>query len=134
MAIEVLHKARAVRPMNTIVLNRSAMVLDGVGRKPAAREKLTLRMLQVDPNACGGDEQLRLLLAETGEDSGLGSEDGRAGASHSTPGNGRRSRRCSAGLDGKKGMGLIELSKSCATWRTRSGALHDHYHGLRIMN
>ncbi len=67
MAIEALQKARAVLPNNTVVLNTLAMVLDGAGRKPEARE-VYAAALQVNPNDAVAMNNFAFLLAETGED------------------------------------------------------------------
>jgi tetratricopeptide (TPR) repeat protein len=66
-AIQALQKARETLPDNVVVLSTLALVLDGAGRKPEAREAYEAT-LKLDPNNGVAMNNFAFLLAETGGD------------------------------------------------------------------
>jgi tetratricopeptide (TPR) repeat protein len=66
-AIQALQKARETLPDNIVVLSTLALVLDGAGRKPEAKQVYDAT-LKLDPNNAVALNNLAFLLAETGGD------------------------------------------------------------------
>ena len=66
-AIQALQKARETLPDNIMVLSTLALVLDGAGRKPEAKQVYDAT-IKLDPNNAVALNNLAFLLAETGGD------------------------------------------------------------------
>jgi tetratricopeptide (TPR) repeat protein len=66
-AIQSLQKAREALPQNVVVLSSLALVLDGAGRKPEAKQ-IYDATLKLDPNNAVVLNNLAYLLAESGGD------------------------------------------------------------------
>jgi tetratricopeptide (TPR) repeat protein len=66
-AVQALQKARETLPENIVVLSTLALVLDGAGRRPEARQVYEAT-LKLDPNNAVALNNLAFLLAESGGD------------------------------------------------------------------
>jgi tetratricopeptide (TPR) repeat protein len=66
-AVQALQKARETLPDNIVVLSTLALVLDGAGRKPEAKQVYEAT-IKLDPNNPVALNNLAFLLAETGGD------------------------------------------------------------------